>query len=125
MKFLVAIPKEKSSDGRWATEREPVVPCFPSQSSGAFLTVPSFRLAEKAEVADVSVDPDELAAALAREYPGLPEKLHENYVLLTFKAVFDSALGTVYRISVSQTQAMLINDKTSATKILWQEQPLK
>lgn len=125
MKFLVAIPKETVNDDKWATAREPVVPCFPSQSSGAFLAVPSFRFSEKAEVAETDADPDVLADELANEYPGLPRTLHENYVMQTFTAAFDSTPGTVYRISVSQKQAMLINDKTAETKILWQEQPLK
>ena len=125
MRFLVAIPKETVNDDKWATAREPVVPCFPSQSSGAFLAVPSFRFSEKAEVAETDADPGTLADALAKEYPGLPRTLHENYVLEVFKAVFDAPLGTVYRISVSQRQAMLIDDKTAETKILWREQPIK
>ena len=124
MKFLVAIPKETVNDDKWATAREPVVPCFPSQSSGAFLAVPSFRFSEKAAVAETDADPDRLADALAKEYPGLPRTLHENYVLKVFEAVFDAPLGTVYRIAVSQKQAMLIDDKSSETKILWQEQPI-
>ena len=124
MKFLVSVPKEMDKDGKWATGREPVVPCFPSQHAGAFLAVPSFRLAEKAEVTEIDADPDEMAEALAKEYPGLPRSLHENYVLYTLKAVYDFEEGTVFRIRVSQRQAMLVNDRTGDTTILWNEQPL-
>lgn len=124
MKFLVSVPKEMDKDGKWATVREPVVPCFPSQHAGAFLAVPSFRLAEKAEVAETDADPDEIAEALAKEYPGLPRGLHENYVLYTLKAIYDFEEGAVFRIRVSQRQAMLVNDRTGDTTILWNEQPL-
>lgn len=125
MKFLLSVPKEKVTDGKWTTRREPVVPCFPSQHGGAFLTVPEFLLAEKAEVSQTDADADEMAAALVKEYPGLPRQLHENYVLAVWKAVYDIPEGTVFRITVSQKQAMLINDKTNATLILWNEQPFK
>lgn len=125
MKFLVAIPKEQVKDGKWTTRREPVVPCFPSQHGAAFLAVPSFLLADRAEVAETDADADDMAAALAKEYPGLPRKLHENYVLGVWKAVFDIPVGTVFRVIVNQKQAMLVNAKTQETISLWEEQPLK
>ncbi len=124
MKYLVSIPDERSSDRRWTTEREPVVPCFPSQHAGAFLAVPSFLLADRAVVAEVDADPDAMADALAREYPGLPRRLHENYVLKTFEAVFGMPEGTVLRVAVSQKQARLVDAKTGAVTPLWEEQPL-
>jgi len=123
MKFLVAIPKEQVTDDKWTTWREPVVPCFPSQHGGAFLTVPGFRLAEKAEVAETDADPDALADALAKEYPGLPRGLHENYVMAVFKAAFDAPVGSVYSIRVSQRQALLVA-ADGATVSLWDQQPL-
>lgn len=125
MKFLVAIPRAQIKDDKWTTEREPVVPCFPSQHNGAFLAVPSFKLADRAEVAETDADADQMALALAKEYPGLPRALHENYILAVYKAVYDLPLGTVFKVSVSQRQAMLINAKTSDTISLWTEQPLK
>jgi len=124
MKFLVSIPAEKVNDERWTTERMPVVPCFPSQHSGAFLTVPGFKLADRAEVAETGSDADEMAQALAKEYPGLPRRLHENYILAVYKAVFDVPAGTAYRVLVNQKQAMLVDARTGATTILWEEQPL-
>ena len=126
MKFLVAIPAEKASkDSRWTTVREPVVPCFPSQHGAAFLTVPGFLLADKATVAETDADPDVIVEALIKEYPCLPRTLHENYMMAVFKAVYDIPVGTVFRVVVSQKQAMLVNDKTTETIILWNEQPLK
>ncbi len=124
MKYLVSVPKERSQDRRWTTEREPVVPCFPSQHIAAFLTVPSFLLADRAVVAEVDADPDALADALAKEYPGLPRRLHENYVLKTFEAVFGMPEGTVLRAAVSQAQARLVDDRTGAVTMLWEKQPL-
>ena len=125
MKFLVSIPKERATeDSKWTTRREPVVPCFPSQSSGAFLTVPGFELAEKAEVAETDADADEMALAMAKEYPGLPRTLHENYIMAVWKAVFDAQPGTVFTVTVNQRQAMLVNAETRETTVLWREQPL-
>ncbi len=123
MKYLVAIPKEKVTDGRWTTAREPVVPCFPSQHAGAFLAVPSFKLAETAEVAETEADPDEMLEKLAQEYPGLPRTLHENYILKTYEAVQALPAGTVCRISVNQKQALLV-PAGQPTVLLWNEQPL-
>lgn len=125
MKYLVAIPRETERDDKWTTRREPVVPCFPSQHSGAFLTVPSFKLAERAEVAETDADADEMAGALAKEYPGLPRTLHENYVLAVWKAVVDVPVGTTYKVLVNQKQALLVDTKTGRSTSLWEEQPLK
>ena len=125
MKFLVSIPAEKVNDERWTTERMPVVPCFPSQHSGAFLTVPGFKLADRAEVAETDADADEMATALVREYPGLPRRLHENYILAVYEAVFNAPAGTVYRVKVNQKQALLVNIGTGESMSLWEEQPLQ
>lgn len=122
MKYLVAIPNEKVTDDMWTTVREPVVPCFPSQHAGAFLAVPSFKLAYRAEVAHTDADPDELCEKLATEYPGLPRTLHENYILKTFEAVQELPCGTVCRVSVNQKQALLVPDGRP-TVLLWNEQP--
>lgn len=122
MKYLVAIPKEKVTDGRWTTAREPVVPCFPSQHAGAFLAVPSFKLADRAEVAETDADPDEMLEALAKEYPGLPRTLHEAYILKTYENVQDLPLGTVCTVSVNQKQALLV-PAGRPTALLWSEQP--
>lgn len=124
MKYLVSVPREMEEDKRWTTRREPVVPCFPSQHTGAFLTVPSFLLAEKAEVAETDADADEMAAALAREYPGLPRVLHENYVFAVWKAALNAPIGTTYRVTVNQKQALLLNTETGESVSLWEEQPL-
>lgn len=124
MKFLVAVPKERVSGGRWTTVREPVVPCFPTQGSGLFLTVPSFLMADRAEVAETDADPDEMVERMHHEYPGLPRGLHANYVLEVFKAVSDCTVGTVFRVSVSRDSATLIDDSTRETRVLWTRQPL-
>ena len=124
MKYLVSVPREMEKDKRWTTRREPVVPCFPSQHTGAFLTVPSFLLADKAEVAETDADADEMASALTAEYPGLPRVLHENYVFAVWKAVINAPLGTTYRVVVSQKQALLVNTETGESVSLWEEQPL-
>lgn len=124
MKYLVAIPREKEADKRWTTVREPVVPCFPSQHSGAFLTVPSFLFADRAEVAETDVDADVLADALAKEYPGLPRTLHENYVFAVWRAVLADPPGRTYKVVVNQRQALLVDVKTGESRFLWKEQPL-
>ena len=123
MKYLVSVPVERDSDGRWTTAREPVVPCFPSQHSGAFLAVPSSRLPPTAAAAATDADPDEMCRKLEAEYPGLPRSLHENYIMKTFEAVQGLPAGTVCTVSVNQKQAMLVPDGMP-TLILWHEQPL-
>ena len=123
MKYLVSIPKEKVTDERWTTEREPVVPCFPGQQNGAFLAVPSFRLTDRAEVAEIRADPDEMLEKLAAEYPGLPRTLHENYIMKTYETVQNMPVGTVCRISVNQKQALLVPEGMP-TVLLWNEQPM-
>lgn len=125
MKYLVAIPREKEADKKWTTVREPVVPCFPSQHTGAFLTVPGFKLADRAEVVETDVDADELAEALVKEYPCLPRTLHENYVFGTWRATLNDPVGTTYRAIVNQRQAIIVNTKTGESRILWNEQPLE
>ena len=125
MKFLVAIPREREGDKRWTTVREPVVPCFPSQHAGAFLAIPSFKLADRAEVVETDADADELAAALAKEYPGLPRTLHENYVFAVWRAVMADPVGRKYKVVVNQQQAMLVDARTGESRFLWKEQPLK
>ena len=105
--------------------REPVVPCFPSQHSGAFLTVPGFKLADRAEVAETDADADALAEALAKEYRCLRRALHENYVFGTWRATLNDPAGTTYRTIVNQRQAIIVNVKTGESRILWNEQPLK
>lgn len=124
MKYLVSIPKEIVNDDKWTTAREPVVPCFPSQSPGAFLAIGSFKLADKAEVAETDADPDEMATALYKEFPGLPRRLHENYIFEVFKAVSEVKEGTVFKVLVNQRQAILVDDVTGTTTILWNEQPM-
>lgn len=125
MKFLVAIPKEQVNDDKWTTRREPVVPCFPSQHSSAFLTIPGFLLADRAEVVETQADADDLANALVKEYPGLPTILKENYVLAVWKAVLDVPVGTVFTVHVNQKQAILVDAATRKSTVLWNEQPLK
>lgn len=121
----MAIPASGTNDGRWAESGELVIPCFPSQHTGAFLAVPSFRLAARARVSEEDVDPDTLADALAKEYPGLPRKLIENYILETYKAVAEDADGTEYGVVVGQDQALLVNKTTGRTKQLWEKQPVQ
>ena len=125
MKFLVSIPKEQVNDDKWTTRREPVVPCFPSQHGSAFLTIPGFLLADRAEVVETQADADELANSLVKEYPGLPTILKENYVLAVWKAVRDVPVGTVFTVIVNQKQAVLVNAETRESTVLWDEQPLK
>jgi hypothetical protein len=135
MRYLVARspegPVAVGEEEKWAQGGEPVVPAFPAPIEHVFLTVPGWKHAMYAVVADVDVDPDELAAAMCEEYPGLPECLHETYVLATGKAALTFPLGTTLRISITEDSATLYpmlgadGDGEAEGHTLWTQQPLR
>lgn len=123
MKYLFAA-SAGAQGKQGTTEEDPVVPCFPGTHDTSFLTVPSFKIAARAVVKDLEVDPDEMVDSLAKEYPCLPRKLHENYVFETFKSVADEEIGTEFGVAVNQRQALLINKTNGSTKVIWDKQPI-
>ena len=136
MRFLVAVPPEvkgESDHDQWAAGGEAVVPWFPATIQHVFLTVPGYKKAPYAKVADAQVDPDTLVDALCQQYPGLPRTLHEAYVLATGRAALKFPIGTKLRIRVMPDEAILYTlledeeaaDSESVQLSLWKSQPVK
>lgn len=109
----------------WAPDGEPVVPWYPATLNNAFLAIGSFRPSMLAEVRTIDVDPDVLVDRLVAEYPGLPRKLHENYVLAIALAATKYADGTRFKVLVDQDSATLQQLGTDKLINLWTEQPMK
>ena len=126
MKYLVSsAPAFAGVDpSEWAPTGEPVVPWYPATRNNAFIAIPSFRPALNAEVRDIKMDPDELAKALFKEYPGLPLNLHENYVFAIAVAAGKFSVGTRFRVLVDDDTAKLQQVGTDALYTLWNKQPL-
>ena len=130
IRFLVSVPVDGSvgaagadGDGGWTTGTFPVVPCFPPQSDRAFLCLGSWKLAREAEVAEIDVDPDELAAEMARQYPGIPRTMHDAYIMHTFEAAARRSVGDRVRVLVSQDKATLVNVGKPGVEDMWTSKP--
>lgn len=128
MKFLVSVapPSGEVSDN-WAPGGEPVVPSYPHNPQNLFIAIPSFKPAQFAEVVDdPGIDVDQVAKALKAEYPCLPAKMHDNYVLEIARAAHDYPEGTRFRIFVEYSTAELrmVGDELNNTRVLWKELPL-
>jgi hypothetical protein len=96
MKYLVSVTPDRARDGvEWAPAGEPVIPWYPAPPEHVFLAIGSFKRAPYAEVVDSpAIDPDRLLECLKRQYPGLPDKLHEYSILSTAKAAHLFPVGT-------------------------------
>jgi len=126
MKFLVSVPPEKITEKDvWAEGDEPVIPWFPATSENVFLSIKSFKKSPYAKVADCpKLDVDDLATALKKQYPGLPAKLHENYVVAIAMAAHAYPVGTKFQIFITQDTAKLKVVGKEELHILWEKQPL-
>lgn len=129
MHFLLSLAPEKGTDDpageTYAGNGDPVVPWFPAPVRSVFLSLTSWKYAPYAIVSETDLDPDELAARLAAQYPGLPETLHSNYVLATAVAAAKLPVGTRVRpiITADAAHIQVVNDDTVIT--LWETQPIK
>ena len=125
MPYLVATSPAVGEVAEWADRGEPVVPWFPATLRNVFLGCRTFRPATHALATGCCLDPDELAAGLAKQYPGLPAKLCENYVLRTAQAARQLPTGTLVRIFITADSARLQDIKTDTILTLWEQQPFK
>ena len=123
MLFLVSAVSQKS-DRSTAQAGEPVVPNFPVPPSNTFLSLASWNYCALASVAEIAADPDTLLKGMVKQFPGLPAKLHENYIVAVATAVANDTPGTRYSV-ITGEQTQLINNETGAVNTLWTRQPLK
>ena len=128
MRFLTALPPEATNDedkDKWADAGDPVVPVFPAPPQDMFLSTVSFLRASAAEVVDRDdLDPDEIAASLKKEYPGLPSDLHDNYVVATARIAKALPIGTKVQVVVDPDSARIREAGSDTFHTLWHEQPL-
>jgi len=128
MRYLLSVSPAETAvneEERWAPAGEPVVPWYPATLVNVFLSVESFKQAPSAEVAECPhLDLDFLAKRLAKEYPGLPLTLHENYVLATAKAAHHFPVGTRLQVLIGQNQTRLKPVGKDDFYTLWEKQPL-
>ena len=127
MRYLFSVLPEKTEVGQedlWAPADEPVVPWFPATLNNVFLSIPSFKRSPYAIVADREINLNELAAKLVKEYPGLPENLHENYVLKTAEAAHHFPVGSRLFVVINPDSAFLrkVGDEETPY-VLWKKQP--
>jgi len=129
MRFLLSLAPERGTHDptgeTYAGNGEPVVPWFPAPVRSVFLSLTSWAYSPYAIVSEPDLDPDVLAARLAAQYPGLPETLHNNYVLATAMAAAKLPVGTRVRpiITADAAHLQVLNDDTIIT--LWETQPMK
>ena len=135
MKYLVSLRPGKVKDGiDCAPADEAVIPSFPAPAQNMFLAVPSFKLAQYAvvhgDIAALGIDLDKVAERLIAEYPGLPARLIENYIVKTAIAVQVIPAGTVLSLIVTDDTAELVpfyHDREIRKEEiiqLWDQQPM-
>jgi hypothetical protein len=138
MKYIVSLSPDADAARQpdmWCPGDEPVIPAFPAPPIGAFLSAKSFKLAQYARVIDADVmgiDVDTVFADLVKQYPGLPPKLIQNYVVMTALAVKELPLDTKLGILITAQEAKLriINDKLDKIDdmpqliTIWSTQPM-
>ena len=126
MRYLFSVaPAESSDETEWAAGGEPVVPQFPHAGSNHWLSVVSFKPAPAAVIeARDDIDLDAYATALAKEYPGLPVELHNEYVLRCGKLAHMLPIGSVMQVYIKPNSARVMVRDTEEWIELWKKQPL-
>jgi hypothetical protein len=128
MNFLVSLTPEyvdaKERD-KYAADGEPVIPSYPAPLANLFLSVTSFKQALHAEVRNLpDLNLDTLCEKLVAYYPGLPRKLHENYLFHTARAAAGFPVGTRFRTFITADTAKIQRTDNEQLFELWTEQPM-
>lgn len=125
MRFLACVQVEMAKGDKWASPGEPVMPNFPTGYANSFLGTATFRPAMRAAVAEFDgLDPDEMAERLHRQFPGLPRKMLDAYVLETAKVAYAMPLGAECNVYTTWDSAKVMNLNTGELHVLWEQQPL-
>lgn len=123
MNYLISIPSDKPLGG-WLAGREPVVPWYPAPASDVFVGTITFGKCYQAVVESVpGLNLTDIADRLARQYPGLPRTLHENYVLYTANLSHYLPVGLRVQAVVTQHSAKIRVVDTQKIYTLWDKQP--
>lgn len=123
MKYLISVPSEKPLAGQLSV-CEPVVPWYPAPAADMFVGTITFGKCYQATVREVlDLNLTDMAIRLHKQYPGLPTKLHENYVLHTAHLADALPVGTRVQVVITQTSAKIRVVETKRFYTLWDKQP--
>lgn len=125
MKFLVCLPGTLTTGDKWASAGEPVVPNFPTGYANSFLGSESFKPTMKAIVVEVpDLDIDVMSAVLQKQFPGLPKRMLDTYVLETAKAAHELPLGAECNVYTSWESTKIMDIGTGKLHVLWEKPPV-
>ncbi len=123
--FLVAADKTPAED--MCPAGEPVIPTYPAGPLNTFIGTKTFKPCATASVTflqGADADMDAMCARLMKQFPGLPEKMHQAYVVKT--ALSAAEIGINHRVSavVNYDEASLaVDDGRIIT--MWDKVPLE
>lgn len=129
MNYLFALePLAKNKNMESATGGEPVIPAFPIQEYiNSFLGLNTLKYASLAEVKQVTIGSIEfirtLVDALVKQLPGIPQSIHEKYVMLTAKAVQQFKPGDMFSIFITPNSAKLRHIGDENIYPIWTTRP--
>ena len=126
MKYLVADHRTGAKGTEnWASIGSPVVPNFPTGEQNTFLGVLDFKPVPYARViAVVNMSLDDIADALKRQFPGLPDGLLDEYVLATAKLAHKLPLNALCQIYTTEDTAKVKVVDAEEFYIMWTKQPV-
>ena len=127
MRYLFSVKPEhvvQDETDLWAPEGEPIIPMYPHIMRNVFLSITSYKQSVFGEVKETDLDIDKLADRLKKMYPGLPDSLHNNYVLLTAVAATHFPVGTKLAIMLTENEATLKALNSETTFKMWDKQPM-
>ena len=124
MRFLACVTTSVSDGEKWALAGEPVMPNFPTGYANSFLGADTFRPAMRAEVRDFpGLDIDKLARKLCEQFPGLPKRMLDAYVLETAKAAHELPLGAECNVYTTWDTAKIMDLATGKIHVMWDRLP--
>lgn len=111
-----------------AKEGEPVIPAFPIETTiNKFIGLDTFKYSYHAVVNSVTGDTlqfvNTLVVKLINQYPGIPKKIHEEYVMATAREASKLPRNTVVQIFITDDSATLKVHNAEQLCILWNKQP--
>lgn len=127
IKHIVSIAPTNQAEGdeeRWCVDNEIIVPAMPVPVHNLFVAPLSGRVCYLGIVTLGKIDVNALYEALAERYPGVPPKLHENYIIETIVAANKLKEGERVSVISNQRSASIMTEENEML-ILWENQPIK
>jgi len=126
--LFVKIPEVLPKGIEHAVELEAVIPSFPIEDSiNKFIGIGTFRYSYYAIVKQVKEDTlkfvNSLVIKLVNQYPGIPKKIHEEYVMATAREASKLSSDIVVQVFITSESATLKVRNEDKFYILWNTQP--